>query len=428
MGAETQREIALELLERREKGGQFAEALLEKALQRAELRADDRRFVQELFYGVIRWELTLDWLISRKSIRPPRPVPRNLLRLALYQMFWLERVPSYAAVNETVKSCKRRGMAGEAKFVNAVLRGYGREMRSVRAALEELKRTDPALGHSHPEWLWKRWAQRWGREKAERLMEWNNSPPPTYARVNTLKTSPAELAELWGEEGVEFEAREFDWVPAGTIFQISRHPPLGRLKSFREGLFYVQDPSTMLAAGMLGAERGDAILDVCAAPGGKSTYLAQLLGNECRILAEDLDPERLKRVEENRARLGAECITTDPAGFPVEALFDRVLVDAPCSNTGVMRRRIDLRWRIRPEEVERLARTQLELLQKAAMRTRIGGALLYSTCSLEREENDAVVAEFLASGKGFELAGQRKLTPFEDGVDGAFCARFVRVA
>jgi 16S rRNA (cytosine967-C5)-methyltransferase len=176
---------------------------------------------------------------------------------------------------------------------------------------------------------------------------------------------------------------------------------------------------------LLQAQPGEAILDLCAAPGGKTTFIADLIHDKGRILAEDLVPQRLKLVDENAERLGASSITTDSTHFSKDTAFDRVLVDAPCSNTGVMRRRVELRWRIAAEEIGRLAQTQLSLLKQAARRTRLGGTIVYSTCSLEREENEAVVREFLASDRRFRLDTERIVTPFADGVDGAYCARLV---
>ena len=187
----------------------------------------------------------------------------------------------------------------------------------------------------------------------------------------------------------------------------------------------MQDPSTLLAPALLGARSGESILDLCAAPGGKTTYIAQLMQNDGRVVARDIDPARLKMVHENAERLGATSVSTQSSE---DALFDRVLVDAPCSNTGVMRRRVELRWRIQPEEMKRLAQTQLKLLQAAASQVRVGGVLLYSTCSLERDENQVVVGKFLAEKNGFSLDQERTLTPMSDEVDGAYCARMIRRA
>lgn len=405
--------------------GAFVETLLDTRLDDAQLSPLDRRFVQELVYGAVRWELALDWLIARKtSGSEQKPLIQNLLRLALYQMFWLDRVPSYAVVNETVEICKLRGQPAPAKFINAVLRGYSREAGATQRLLEESRINDLARGFSHPEWLCRRWTERWGRENAVRLLEWNNSPAPTFARVNTLKTAWDSLAKTWDKEGVQAEQVNVDWAPESTVFRLISFPPVGNLESFRSGAFYVQDPSTLLAVQMLAPKPGEAILDFCAAPGGKTTFIAQMMNNEGQVVARDLEPQRLRMVEDNAARLGATCIRTEAANG-AEA-FDRVLVDAPCSNTGVMRRRIELRWRVKPEEIARLAATQAQLLGDAAKQVRPGGTLVYSTCSLEPEENGAVVRAFLAAHPDFKLDAERTLTPFADQVDGAYCARLLR--
>jgi len=204
---------------------------------------------------------------------------------------------------------------------------------------------------------------------------------------------------------------------------------LSGLESFRQGGWYVQDPSTLLAPEMLAPKPGDRILDMCAAPGGKATYLAELINNEGCIEAEDVDADRLRLVAENAARLGATCVTTMPPSAPSGqswSEFDRVLVDAPCSNTGVMRRRVDLRWRIQPAEIGRLAGEQRSILQRAAEKTKVGGVLVYSTCSLELEENQAIVQEFLKNQPGFVLETEQQLTPWDDQVDGAYCAKLIR--
>ena len=288
-----------------------------------------------------------------------------------------------------------------------------------------MKLSQPALGWSHPEWLVEKWRKNFGDENTQRLLEWNNTPPKMYARVNALKTDAGKLIERWREEGVEYDFFTRDWTGENLVFELKSHPPLARLGSFREGWFYLQDPSTLLAPAMLGAQPGETILDMCAAPGGKTTFIAQLMNNNGKIIASDLDPSRLKLVKENCVRLGVTCAETTGSRQPAtgDSRFDRILIDAPCSNTGVMRRRVDLRWRIQAAEILRLQRTQLDLLNQAAPQLKPGGVLIYSTCSLEPEENSEVVKQFLASNRGFQLESERQLLPFADGVDGAYVAR-----
>jgi 16S rRNA (cytosine967-C5)-methyltransferase len=437
---EKPRQIAAQVLQRRDFGGvDYVENLLEQAFAAAQLSASDRGLCQELVYGAVRWQATLDWLISRKTgNRPQKPLLQILLRLGLYQIFWLDRIPNHAAVHETVDLAKRGGFHSQAGFINAVLRGYLREFEKTGRLLDELKQTEPHLAYSHPQWLAAKWQARWGPDKAAQLMEWNNTPPKTFARVNTLKADPGKLLEQWRNENVEYDFVRRDWLEENLVFELKSHPPLTRLASFRQGLFYVQDPSTLLAVRELDPKPGEAVLDLCAAPGGKLTCIAQLMRNEGRLVAQDISEERLDLIRENCVRLGATSVepvlisTHNPhpttACSQPTAVFDRVLLDAPCSNTGVMRRRVELRWRIRPGEIQRLQATQRDLLRTAASRVKPGGTLVYSTCSLEPEENTAVIEQFLSEHTGFHLDNQRELLPFADAVDGAYVARLTKAA
>lgn len=426
MNSQKPREIASRVLRRHQTDSTYAEELLAQELAAAQLSPRDRALVHELVCGVVRWQATLDWLIARKTQgRKQKPALDVLLRLGLYQMFWLERVPDHAAVNETVDLARLQGFGAQAGFVNALLRNYGREREATRQQLDALKHSDPALGWSHPGWLVSRWQAGWGPEPTAALLEWNNRPARTFARANTLKTDPGKLLERWREEGVEYDFRSWDWTPENLVFELKSHPPLPHCKSFRDGAFYVQDPSTLLAVHLLEPKPGQAVLDVCAAPGGKTTFIAQLIQNQGQIVAQDSSPDRLEMLRENCARLGITCVETRP----VPSLqFDRILVDAPCSNTGVMRRRVDLRWRLQLSELARLRAVQLDLLERAIPRLLPDGRLVYSTCSLEPEENREVVQQVLAQHPALRLSTERTLTPFADGVDGAYVAVIERHA
>jgi 16S rRNA (cytosine967-C5)-methyltransferase len=429
--AEKPREIAARLLLRREGSGSFVDSLLEAALQDSPLAGPDRGLLQEMVCGAVRWEATLDWLIAQRTGgRRQKRILQILLRLGLYQLFWLDRIPAHAAVNETVTLARQLGCGPQAGFINAVLRAGWRDQEALRRGLAELKVSQPALGFSHPAWLCDRWQGRWGGEKLRQLLDWNNTPPKTWARVNTLRTRLEPLRELWAEEKVEVKFQPFDWTGDVLLYTLRSPQPLPRLTSFNRGCFYVQDPSTLLAVHLLGPQPGETILDFCAAPGGKTTVLAQLMENRGRIVAHDPALPRLELVRQNCLRLGVTCVETLGGQEAMSALgsrpFDRVLVDAPCSNTGVLRRRVDLRWRIRPEEIDRLRVSQLGILRQAATLLKPGGVLVYATCSLEPEENEEVVRSFLEAQPGFRLEQARSLLPFVDGVDGAYAARLVR--
>ena len=423
------REIAARILGKRRFSDDYTETLLERALASASLSSADRGLTQELVFGIIRWQATLDWLIERKTQgRTQKPGLQDLLRLGLYQIFWLDRIPDHAAVHETVEQAKRDGFGSQAGFINAVLRGYLREADETGQLLADLKFTQPALGYSHPEWLVARWQKQFGDERIRQLLESNNTPPRTCARLNSLRTDATKLIEAWRNENVDYDFVTRDWTGENLMFELKSHPPLTTLESFQKGWFYIQDPSTVLAVRELDPRPGETILDLCAAPGGKTTFIAQLMNNEGRIIAHDNVPDRLKLIQENITRLGVTCVelTSSLSINHQPSTINRILVDAPCSNTGVLRRRVDLRWRIQPDEIERLRATQLDLLQKSAARLKPGGTLVYSTCSLEPEENTALVQQFLATQPGFKLERERQLLPFVDGVDGAYVARMVR--
>lgn len=429
MTGQKPREIALRVLRRAEHADEYTENLLDFELSRQRLSGPDRGLVQELVYGITRARAALDWLIDRKTEgRQQRPDLRNLLRLGLYQLFWLDRIPDHAAVHETVELAREFGYGSQAGFINAMLRGYGREKEATQKLLAELKLTDPAIGWSQPAWLVEKWLQRFGPEDTQKLLAWNNAAPATFARLNTTRTDAEKIIPQWRDELVEYDFFNRDWFPELMMFKLKGHPPLETLPSFRQGLFYVQDPSTLLAVKMLDPQPGERILDACAAPGGKATYIAQMIGSSGLVVARDISEDRLRLIKENCTRLGFKTVETDLTHEPkLKFRFDRILVDAPCSNTGVMRRRVDLRWRIRSDEIERLRVAQLDILRKAAAQLATKGTLIYSTCSLEPEENREVVKSFLEAERGFKLAEERELIPFKDGVDGAYVAKLVRV-
>ena len=411
------------MLSSRARGEEYTETLLERALANARLAPVDRGLCHELVFGCVRHQAALDWLIARKTDgRPQKLALQILLRLGLYQIFWLDRIPGHAAVHETVELAKHSGFNTQAGFINAILRGYLREADTTRKLLVELKVNQPSVGFSHPDWLVDKWRNHFGDEPTRQLLEWNNTPPKTFARVNTLKTEPAKLTEQWREENVGHDAVARDWTGEQLAFELKSHPPLAFMKSFTDGGFYVQDPSTLLAGRTLDPQPGETILDLCAAPGGKTTFIAQLMNNTGKIIAHDT-PDRVKLITENCRRLDVTNVETVSTFNFQPTIFDRVLVDAPCSNTGVLRRRVDLRWRVTTDEIARLRATQVDLLALAASVLRPGGVVVYSTCSLEPEENSEVVKSFLAEHPNFSLELERQLLPFTDGVDGAFVAK-----
>lgn len=405
------RGLALAALAEWRQSARFADVIIQDLLGRSSLGGADRAFALELFYGMLRNLRLLDFWIDQLREGKLEAGARDLLRLGLYQLFVLH-TPEHAALNETVKLSgpRQRGL------INGVLRSAQRQRDSLG---EKAKRASVGIRYSHPDFLVERWNEEFGPETTENLGQWNNQPAPIYARLNLLKTSRAE-----------FDRRFPDARPLprfDDFVEFDRLPP-----AIEEGLFYVQDPSTSLAVRLLDAQPGETVLDACAAPGGKSAFIAQQMQNEGRLVAGDRDASRLARLRENLGRLGvsiAETQQTDWTKSDAEksARFDRILLDAPCSNTGVMRRRVDVRWRLQPADFPRMQLQQLLLARALVPLLKPGGTFVYSTCSLERDENEEVVAKIAAAFPELKLVEQSSITPFRDGFDGAFAARFEKI-
>ncbi len=403
------------------------EPILARELRSAAFSGADTGLCRELVSGCVRWRRLLDWLVERATEgRKQKPAVQEILRLGLYQIFFLNRIPEHAIVDESVRLAKAEKCHGQAGFINAMMRRFIREREKNSHDIADLKKTHTALGQSHPDWLYERWEQRWGREKTIRLMEWNNQPAPTCARVNQLLTTPERLSKRWEEEGVETTFIDCDWAKPGSLFRLRKHPPLDSLGSFRDGLFYVQDPSTLLSVSLLDPQPGQVVLDLCAAPGGKTCHIAEQMNNEGQLSALDTSDSRLELLRQNCNRMRVTCATPGQTDVAATGEYDRVLVDVPCSNTGVMRRRLDLRWRLSPDKPRLLADEQLKLLSQAAGNAKPNGQLVYSTCSIEAEENEQLVARFLEAYPAWQLVAERSLHPVEDHTDGAYAARLTR--
>jgi 16S rRNA (cytosine967-C5)-methyltransferase len=404
------RSVAHRLLVDWERNRPHADDLLHERLATSRLDIRDRALVTELFYGVLRKLTELDFLIARLRDGDVDDETRAVLRLGLYQLFHT-RIPAFAAVKETVALSRRAG-----GLINAILRRADRERDELAAALAA---APPDVRWSHPAFLLEKWTANFGSDATRALAEWNNTPAPIIVRANTLKTTrEALLASL-----PEAEPHPFHPLALRT--------PRVPQEWLEAGLCYVQDPSTLAPCEMLDPQPGDLVLDACAAPGGKTTCLAALMHNEGCIIACDLWESRVERLRENCQRLGVRntrALVLDTMKESQELAprsFDRILVDAPCSNTGVIRRRADVRWRLSEEDFLRMPAQQLALLRRCAGLLKSGGTLVYSTCSLEPEENEHAADEAVRAIPGLRLHTTRHIRPWLDGVDGAFCAKFV---
>lgn len=437
------RETAMKVLYAVHENGAYANVALVEAFREARLDDLERRFATELVYGAVKAGGTLDWLIRQYTKRPLRkmaPYVRAVLRLGMFQLFFLDKIPPSAVCNESTELMKKYGHIGTARFVNAILRTATREPEKARIVEGNDEAAYLSLVMQHPVWLLRRWIRFFGREETERLCMFNNSPAVLSLRANLLRTTRAALMERLREEGSE--VRPSEWTPEGVL--CTAHGALDVSLSLREGLFQVQDESSMQVAHVVAPKPGEFVIDMCSAPGGKTTHLAELMSNQGRIVALDIYDAKLTRLEENAKRLGISIIETKQldarkAGNLFTGKADRVLLDAPCSGLGVLRRRPDARWRKSEEEIAHLPKLQRELLESAARAVRPGGVIVYSTCTIEAAENEELVRVFLAEHKEFALettgaylplrsskSNTVQFYPQRDGIDGFFIARLKR--
>jgi 16S rRNA (cytosine967-C5)-methyltransferase len=405
------RRVALAALKTWRKKTEFADTIISNLLSNAALESADRAFAVELFYGTLRNLTLLDfWIGELRSARVDVDL-RDLLRLGLYQLF-LANTPEHAAVYETVALAPKR----RRPIVNGVLRSAIR-----RQELRDVVNSQPLdVRFSHPKFLIERWNEQFGEIDAKALCEWNNRPPPIYARINQLTIDRQGFLERY---------RDAHSLPHVSNFVDLPSPA----EALNRGDCYVQDPSTAIACELSQPQAGEKILDACAAPGGKTAYLAELMENNGLIVACDRDPDRLRLLEENVKRLGVGIVksvrhdwTKDqiPSAIRADAPFDRVLIDAPCSNTGVMRRRVDVRWRLKPSDFARMRARQIQIVGAVLPLLKPKGTLVYSTCSLEREENEEVVRNLVEKMSILQLEEERWSLPFRENFDGAFATRF----
>lgn len=406
-GRHTARDQALRVLLAVDREGAYANLALQKSSSGLALKAQDTALLTELVYGALRWQNTLDWVIdqfSKVSVARMNYIVRNIVRLGVYQLLFLERVPAAAACNESVELAKSWKLGDLAGFVNGLLRNIARHQAVI--AYPELEK-DPVLHisvkYSHPAWLVERWLKRYGQEETISFCRANNEAPPVVLRCNTLKISPEGLSRKLEQEGVA--SRPSPLIPEGL--RLARHVSVTELDSFRSGCFAVQDESSMMASKVLQPQDGSLVIDACAGPGGKTTHLAQIMKNSGRLLAFDVHPHRLRLIRDACRRLGVTIVSTSlqDAATPPEEIqeqADYLLVDAPCSGLGVIRRRPDLRWKAREQDLPVHAQQQGQILAGASRCLKPGGTMLYSTCSTEPEENSEVVAAFLDSHEDWQ--------------------------
>lgn len=447
------RRLAVEILNEVDKKRAYAGQALDRHLSATELDARERSLVTEIVYGTLRNRGYIDWAIDSLAPRGVGSIDYrilNILRTAIYQVRFLTKIPAFAAVNEAVDISKSVAGRNAPKFVNGLLRAYVRRMDELVPPSPE---DDPVAGlsiaHSFPGWMISRWLTEYGFTQTVKLCEYLNATPPLTVRVNVLRADVDWVMARLTARGISVARAPHTDV--GLTF--SGASAVSEIPEFTDGLLTVQDVSSMLVAPVVDPQPGQFVIDACSAPGGKTTHLAELMHDQGRILSLDLHDHRLRDVNAAAARLGLSCVETlvHDATKPLDHLRNQahaVLVDAPCSGLGVLNRRPDARWRRMPADIEQLVELQKSILSAMAQCVRPGGILVYSTCTITREENDGVVEWFMEQRPDFvpspiapylpeslvKLGGTRgekdhsvRILPFIHNIDGFYIARLTRI-
>lgn len=415
MAIDQARETALKILYDINQNNAYSNLSINKYLESGNLTEIDRAFVTDLVYGTVKWLLQIDYVIgsfSSLKLKKLSPWILNILRLGAYQLLHTDKIPVSAACNTSVDLAKRYGHQASSRFVNAVLRNISKN----RDSLPLPDKTDIAeylsIVYSYPKWLVEKWISLFGAEFTEELMISNKEVPEFTVRVNTLKTSRSELLELLHKDGIA--ACEGKYLEEAVILE--NPSSIARLEAFKKGYLQVQDESSMLAGRILDPQKGELIIDICSAPGGKATHMAQLMKNTGTVIARDVHPHKLKLIEDSAARLGIDIIETElfDACELDEGLMgraDRVLVDVPCSGFGIIRKKPDIKYSKSQSEINNIIALQRKILNNASKYLKVGGCMVYSTCTILPEENIENVMSFLNENGQFELDGFEQLMP-----------------
>jgi len=436
------RGTAIKILSRVERTDSYLDKLLDSELRSAELNDPDKGLLTEIVHGVLRWQNRLDWILngfSHGNFSKTEVNLKNAMRIALYQIMYLDRIPHGAAVNESVEFIKRIRGEKPAGLVNAVLRNIIRNLNGIRypdPAEDPVQNL--AVVCSHPYWMVKRWFHRFGQEETRNLLESNNVRPTLSLRINRLKVDPGQFLSKLDEQEIQYSGS----THIGYFVRVPSLSRIAQMELFRNGFFTIQDESAALPSLLLDPKPGERIIDLCAAPGGKATHLAEMMENRGDVLAVDKYETKLNLMKASCQRLGLNIIRLllfDAVSLRHQQV-DRVLLDAPCSGLGVLAKKPDIKWKRDITDVINLARYQKELLGNASSLVRPGGVLVYSTCTTEPEENQEVVYHFLAKHPEFSVEHAGKFVssdlvtaegfvetlPHRHGMDGSFAVRFVR--
>lgn len=425
------RELVLEMLIEIIEKNQYSHLILRDVLDKYQyLSKQERAFMTRLTEGTLEHLIELDYIIdsfSKTKVRKMKPMIRSILRMGVYQIKYMDSVPDSAVCNEAVKLAKRHGFGQLSGFVNGVLRNISRNISDVRYPDQKDMVRFLEVKYSMPQWIVKQWINDYGMEKTEQILKGFDRENPLSIRTNTLKCTPEELRDKLKAEGVTVEpVKDLDYA-----FYISGFDYLNSLQSFEDGLFYVQDVSSMMAAELAAPEENDYVIDVCAAPGGKSTHLAEKLKGTGMVEARDLTDYKVDLIRDNIDRHelhNMKAVLMDATRYDEASVnkADVLICDLPCSGLGVLGRKTDIRYKISPEQEKELMELQRQILDTVHQYVKPGGTLVYSTCTIDKMENEDNVRWFADKYKDFVLKEERQLLPGQLGGDGFFLAKFIR--
>ncbi len=434
---------AVKILNRIERSGSYIDKLVDFELNTNTFNDMDKALLQELTYGVTRWKAKLDWILIgffHGDFQKCFNYVKNALRVGLYQILFLDKVPNSAAIDEAVEIVKRKQGKKTAGLINGVLRNIARNTENIRYPKENDDRPFYiSIMESHPKWMVLRWLERFGEEETLKLLKKNNEIPSQTVKINPMKITREEIFELFKEHNVDF--RESPYLN-GSIKVLSNKIKMQNTELFKTGKITIQDTSASLAAKLLNAKENETILDLCAAPGGKTSQLIEDMNDKGKVVAVELFEARSNLIEKNIKRLGynsVEVVTSDLRNYKTDELFDGVQVDVPCTGLGTISKKPDIKWTVEKESILKLNKIQYEFLEIASKFVKVGGRIVYSTCTIEPDENELIINKFLSNNDNFELDSAEnylskevcknnmmQTLPHIHNTDGAFAARLVR--
>lgn len=441
------REIILKILIDINTNGAYSNISINKHLEKNK-KIENENFIREVVYGVLENKKYIDYIISQVSsirIEKIQSLTLEILRMGVYQVIFMDRIPDRAAVNETVNLSKKYGHKGIVGFVNGVLRNISKNKEKLMIVKNKDKLTYLSIKYSYPKWMIENWIKEYGYEFTEKLCKGNNSRPKLNIRVNTLKISRDQLLDIFSSYG--YIVYKTKYAKDGLIIDNPRR--ITSLEEYRNGYFIIQDESSMLVSQTIDPKEGSLVLDLCSAPGGKSTHMAQIMNNSGKIISRDIYSHKLHLVQENAHRLGIDIIETeifDATKFDEKfrEKADYCIIDAPCSGLGIIRRRPEIKWNRKEEDIQELTKIQWEIINNAKSYLKPGGVMVYSTCTISKEENEDMVNKFLLENSQFKLIGfedkfnsKKNIEKSKDGyvqlfphihnTDGFFIAKFKKI-